>query len=405
MDLQKGKLYWNTTFSNTPSYPCLSEDIECDVLIIGAGSSGAQSAYYLSESDLNVVIVDKRKVGHGSNLTNTALIQYLGDKMFFELVNTFGEEYAVKHMKLCEQAINDIEYADQNLPYCSDFKRRDSLYYASYEEDIKKLEKELYYLHKHDFKAAWLSEKQIGQKYPFKKRAAIYTYNDGEINPYKFTYSLLEQASNKGVHIYEDTEIVGKKLEKECAIFYTKGGNSITANKVIVAAGYEGLEFKKEKNATLISSYAVVTNPVEDLSSWYKRTLIWETARPYIYMRTTADNRIIIGGLDEDTNIAQERDSKLIHKKEKLVNEFNKLFPNITVEPKFYLSAFYGGTHDGLPIIGMYEEFPNCYFIYAYGDNGLVYSMVLSKIVRDIIINGSSPDLNLYLQTRPKLNE
>jgi len=331
MDLQTGKLYWNTTFSNTPSYPQLEEDIKCDVLIIGAGSSGAQSAYYLSESDLKIVVVDKRKVGHGSNLTNTALIQYLGDKMFFELVNTFGEEYAVKHMKLCEQAINDIEYADQNSPYCSDFKRRDSLYYASYEEDIKKLEKELYYLHKHDFKATWLSEEQIGQRYPFKKRAAIYTYNDGEINPYKFTHSLLKQASNKGVHIYEDTEIVGKKLEKERAVFYTKGGNSITADKVIVAAGYECLEFKKEKNATLISSYAIVTNPVEDLSSWYKRTLIWETARPYIYMRTTADNRIIIGGLDEDTNIAQERDSKLIHKKEKLVNEFNKLFPNITV--------------------------------------------------------------------------
>ncbi|MBH0345850.1 FAD-dependent oxidoreductase [Bacillus thuringiensis serovar muju] len=405
MDLQTGKLYWNTTFSNTPSYPRLEEDIKCDVLIIGAGSSGAQSAYYLSESDLKIVVVDKRKVGHGSNLTNTALIQYLGDKMFFELVNTFGEEYAVKHMKLCEQAINDIEYADQHLPYSSDFKRRDSLYYASYEEDIKKLEKELYYLHKHDFKATWLSEEQIGQRYPFKKRAAIYTYNDGEINPYKFTHSLLKQASNKGVHIYEDTEIVGKKLAEECAIFYTKGGNSITANKVIVAAGYEGLEFKKEKNATMISSYAIVTNPVEDLSSWYKRTLIWETARPYIYMRTTADNRIIIGGLDEDTNIAQERDSKLIHKKEKLVNEFNKLFPNITVEPEFYLSAFYGGTHDGLPIIGMYEEFPNCHFIYAYGDNGLVYSMTLSKIVRDVIISGSSPDLNLYLQTRPKLNE
>ena len=56
----------------------------------------------------------------------------------------------------------------KNLPYCSDFKRRDSLYYASYEEDIKKLEKELYYLHKHDFKATWLSEEQIGQRYPFK---------------------------------------------------------------------------------------------------------------------------------------------------------------------------------------------------------------------------------------------
>ncbi len=48
MDLQTGKLYWNTTFPNTPSYPQLEEDIKCDVLIIGAGSSGAQSAYYLS---------------------------------------------------------------------------------------------------------------------------------------------------------------------------------------------------------------------------------------------------------------------------------------------------------------------------------------------------------------------
>ena len=49
----------------------------------------------------------------------------------------------------------------KNLPYCSDFKRRDSLYYASYKEDIKKLEKELYYLHKHDFKAVWLSENKL----------------------------------------------------------------------------------------------------------------------------------------------------------------------------------------------------------------------------------------------------
>lgn len=91
MDLQAGKLYWNTTFPNPPSYPCLEKDIICDVLIIGAGSSGAQSAYYLCDSNLNVVVVDKRKVGHGSNLTNTALIQYLGDKMFLNLLIHLGK--------------------------------------------------------------------------------------------------------------------------------------------------------------------------------------------------------------------------------------------------------------------------------------------------------------------------
>lgn len=403
MDLHTGKFFWTTTLPSPPTYPSLQEDITCDVLIIGAGSSGAQFSHFLSETDLRVVVVDKRKVGHGSNLPNTGLIQYLGEKMFFELVNTFGEEHAVRHFKLCEQAICDIEAASQNLPISSDFIRRDSLYYASCESDIEKLEKELYYLQKHGFKAVWLTEKQLCQKYPFQKRAALYTYNDGEINPYKFTHGLIKQASDKGVQIYEDTEITGQKLEKDTATFFTKNGHAITAKKVIIAAGYEGLEFKKDKNAILGSSYAIVTTPVSDFSSWYKRTLIWETARPYSYIRTTADNRVIIGGLDEDTDIAEERDAKLIHKRDTLLKEFQKLFPNIDVKPEFYFGAFYGGTHDGLPMIGIYEEMPNCYFIYPYGDNGLVYSMVFARIIRDVFINGSSSDLDLYRQTRPFL--
>ena len=172
------------------------------------------------------------------------------------------------------------------------------------------------------------------------------------------------------------------------------------ARYVIIAAGYEGLEFKKEKNAVLTSSYSVVTTPVEAFTDWHKRTLIWETARPYIYMRTTKDNRIIIGGLDDNTTYANDRDSKIIHRRDKLIEEFHKLFPKIEVQPEYYLGAFYGGTHDGLPIIGQYEDFPNCFFLFAYGDNGLVYSGVLSKIIGDLITKGDHPAMGLYLKER-----
>lgn len=92
MDLQSGKLYWPTTVTNPPSYPKLDEDINCDVLIIGAGSSGAQSAHFLCDQGLSVVVVDKRKVGEGGTSTNTALIQYAGEKSFVSLRYTFGEE-------------------------------------------------------------------------------------------------------------------------------------------------------------------------------------------------------------------------------------------------------------------------------------------------------------------------
>ena len=120
-------------------------------------------------------------------------------------------------------------------------------------------------------------------------------------------------------------------------------------------------------------------------------------------MRTTADNRIIIGGLDDNTTYPEDRDSKLIHKKNKLIEEFNKMFPEIQVEPEYYLAAFYGGTVDGLPIIGTYDEYPNSYFLFAFGDNGTVYSQMLAKMIAQDIVEGNSPNMELYLQDRPLL--
>ncbi|HAQ06341.1 MAG TPA: FAD-dependent oxidoreductase, partial [Bacillus bacterium] len=163
------------------------------------------------------------------------------------------------------------------------------------------------------------------------------------------------------------------------------------------------IDIKKEKQISFVSTYTATTNPVDDLSAWYNRTLIWETARPYIFLRTTADNRIIIGGLDDNTVYPEDRDSKLMHKKEKLIEELNKLFPKIKAEPEYYLASFYGGTVDGLPIIGIYDECPNSYFLFGFGDNGTVYSQMLAKIIVEEIVKGNSPDLQLYLQDRPLL--
>lgn len=401
MDLQSGKLYWPTTVVNPPSYPKLETDISCDVLIIGAGSSGAQCAHILCEQGLSVVVVDKRKAGEGSTSSNTALIQYAGEKSFAALSHSFGEKTAARHLKLCEQSINDIERISGQLPLNPNFIRRDSLYYASSKEDISELTDDYALLRKYGFKVDLWDAKQISGLYPFQKEAALYYYDDAEMNPLKFVYGLLEKVKLQGGQVYEHTEITGRRFEKDYALFYTKEHREIRARHVIIAAGYEDSDFKSDKNATLASSYAVITKPVADLSSWHKRTLIWETARPYVYMRTTPDNRVIIGGMDKDTTYAETRDSKTLASKDKLLQAFNLLFPDIQAEAEYYLGAFYGGTHDGLPIIGQYESYPHCYILMAYGDNGTVYNGVLAKIVSDTIQYGSSPDMEIYLQTRP----
>ncbi|WHY94542.1 FAD-dependent oxidoreductase [Neobacillus cucumis] len=407
MNLQSGTYYWPTTFPDAPSYPALEEDLSCDVLVIGGGSSGAQCAYYLAETNLDVAVIEKSTIGSGSTCTNTALLQYSGEKMFTDLINTFGIDYIERHLQLLKEAINEIEKASMSVSIDCEFNRRDTLYSASCAEDVESLKKEYEFLKQHNCELTFLTKEDIEAKYPFSRDAAIYSYNDAEINPFRFTHALLEYAASKGVQIYEHTEMNGHHFDEKQGkmIISTKNGKSIQARYIIFAAGYEGIEMKKEKKASFVSTYTVTTNPVDRFSDWYNRTLIWETARPYLFMRTTRDNRIIIGGLDDNTTYHEDRDSKLIHKKNKLIEEFNKMFPAIQVQPEYYLAAFYGGTLDGIPIIGKYGEFPNSYFLFAFGDNGTVYSQLLSKIIVKEIVEGESPDIALYLQERPLLNK
>ncbi|SDW87093.1 FAD-binding oxidoreductase [Paenibacillus sp. PDC88] len=401
MDLQTGKLYWPATVSSPPIYPPLTEDIQCDALIIGGGSSGAQSAYQLARQGLHVVVVDKRTIGGGSSSTNTALIQYAGDKMLTELAADFGEEKASAHLKLCRQAIDDIEQACSQLPDAADFVRRDSLYYASSEADVPALKQEHALLKKHGFDVDLWDENQIAAKYPFRKSGALYYRNDAEMNPLKYIYGLFEEVRGMGGKVYGGTEITGKKFSSDEAVFYTKSGHQIRTKYVIMAAGYEQMELTPNANATITSSYVVITKPVADLSSWYKRTLLWETARPYMYMRTTPDDRIIVGGMDQETHRSVSRDAHIESGRDQLMKNLSEMFPEIKTEPDYVLGAFFAGTLDGLPMIGRSDEYPNCYHIMAYGDNGTVYNMTLSRIVTDMITKGSSPHLDLYLRSKP----
>lgn len=58
------------------------------------------------------------------------------------------------------------------------------------------------------------------------------------------------------------------------------------------------------------STWAFSTKPqARILSGW--RGLIWEAADPYLYIRTTADGRLLVGGEDEDIDDEASRDALL----------------------------------------------------------------------------------------------
>ena len=64
------------------------------------------------------------------------------------------------------------------------------------------------------------------------------------------------------------------------------------------ATGYESQQYLRQKAGTLHSTFAAVSEPIAPLPARLGRFLMWETARPYFYLHTTQDGRVMIGGED-----------------------------------------------------------------------------------------------------------
>ena len=81
-------------------------------------------------------------------------------------------------------------------------------------------------LKQHGFELTFMTKNDIETNYPFSREAAIYSYNDGELNPFKFTHALFDYAAKKNVRIYENTEMNGHHYDQqqERMIITTKTG-------------------------------------------------------------------------------------------------------------------------------------------------------------------------------------
>lgn len=398
MDLHNGLLFWPTTLVKKPhTNPPIKPHY--DVIIVGAGMSGILTAKALLDEGLKVAVLERNKLGSGSTSANTGLLQYSNDIQLHELSEQIGEEDAVRFYKLCYEAVNQLEKVAQPLQDQADFIRRPSICYASKKSDVKKLEKECAILVKHGFPAEFWNEVVVEQRLPFKAPAALYTQQDAEVNPYKFVVSLAEQLIAQGLDLFENTFANIIEEEGTDIVLRTITGD-FKASQIVYTTGYDRLPYGTMKGADINRSYAIVTEQKPSFEGWYEHALIWETARPYLYMRKTVDGRIIIGGLDEKKAKPAKNQTKVDAMADKLLDQLHELLPGQTFHAPYKYSASFGESLDHLPFIGQHPEQPNHYYLLGFGGNGTVYSMLGSQIIADLIMNRPNDDARLVTLDR-----
>ena len=393
--------------SDTPLWPALDGvphayrppggDLEADVVVIGGGITGALVAHALVSAGRDTIVLDRRDIGRGSTAASTALLQYELDRPLTELREIVGREDADRIYRACSDAIGQLARQVETLRAPVGFSRRESLYLVSRASDLDAHRQERIARRAAGLDAEWVDHDELQRCYGIDRPAGILSTGAAEVDPYALTHALLADGRHRGLRVHARTEVRRVKASEDGVRIRLGEGHSVSCRHVVFATGYETHQFVGVGDARLVSTFAIASVPAALPSPWREsRALIWERADPYLYLRTTADGRVIVGGEDEDFRDPGHRDSLLPAKTERLAHRFRELFPGAELEVERAWAGTFGETRDGLPYIGAHDDWPSCQFAIGYGGNGIVFSVLAAQIVRDAIDGRANPLANLF---------
>ena len=391
MDLTSGYPYWPIRNGLMHIFPPLEEDVRCDILVVGAGITGALLARALALADLDVVVVDERDIGWGSTAASTALIQFEIDTHLTALQEQYGANAAAMAYLACRDAVFELRDISAEIGDI-DFAMTDSLYVASRPRDRVMLEKECQARRQIGFDIHWLTRREIAQIYGVLAHGGILNVPSARLDPYRFTSRLLQRLTKAGTRIYDRTAVTSWHAGSRGILATTRTGATIRSRYLLLAAGYASQHYLRRRVARNHSTYAWITDILKPnaMGPW-SRTLLWESARPYVYMRPTSDGRLIVGGEDDRIDIPARRDRRIEKKVAALEKGLRRLVPALAVQPAFAWAGTFAETADGLPYFGPEPgQSTRVLFAMAYGGNGITYSAIGARLLADRV-RGRSP--------------
>ena len=387
MNLHDGSPFWPVRDGLPGVFPPLVASTTCEIVVIGAGITGAILAQRLARTGHDVVVLDKREAATGSTAATTALVQYELDIPAPQIARKLGESLTLELHAATQRAVKDLVALSQALNDAGPVHRRPTIKLASSKRDVRALNHDFTFRQRLGFGVQWLAAGDLVRDYGMARHGAIRSTESAECDPYLLAHALLRDAVRLGARVHDRVPVRDVLLGADWGdhvMITTDAGHVVRARSVVVAAGYESAPWLPKHPASLRNTYAFVSEPVFDPvgeSPWPDRALLWETAHPYLYLRTTDDGRVLVGGEDDRFRTPIARDRRIRKKVQSLLEKVSSLAPGLSLEPAYSWAGTFGETVDALPRIGPVNGKPNLFVAACYGGNGITFAMVAAELL------------------------
>ncbi|MCP3674692.1 MAG: FAD-binding oxidoreductase [Gammaproteobacteria bacterium] len=377
--------YYAATADQTVNYPKLEGDLQTDVVIVGGGFSGVNTALELIEKGYAVVLLEANRIAWGATGRNGGqIIGGVGGKDPELFVKTIGEEgVQTVHQMGFESgeiirervAKYDID-CDIKWGYCDvAIKPRHMRNFEEWQTYAKQTGNphNLQLLDANEIKQYVGSDNYCG--------GLLNATGNGHVHPMNLCAGEARAAKELGAQIFEQSRVTEIKHGEKVKVL-TEVGSVSAKYLVLCGNAYMGeLVPKLSKKILPSNSSVIATAPLPELlakSVMPSDVAVCDPRTALDYFRLSADNRLLFGGLSNYTGLEPS------NLKATMAKKMLKVFPQLEgIDIEYGWSGQMGIGINRMPQMGRLAD--NAFYVQAYSGHGVAPTHIMGRVIAEMI--------------------
>lgn len=401
--------YWADISDDAPADDgAINQDLDVDVVIIGAGYTGLSCALHLArDHGINAHVLEANKTAWGCSGRNAGFIlKSSGRKPYSQMAKQWGEEVM---RGIYNEMCAGVETVNGLIAEGIDCDQQSSGFIKVAHKPkalaeliaLAKLQKNMF-----GYDVEILSQNEVRRQYMDDHNAhGAIRYQDGfGLNPLKLAWGYQKLARQAGAKIHCSSPVEGWTSHNNKQQLVTPNG-TVTAQKVVIATnGYtpKNLHSLVTDRTLPVLSQIIVTQVLTDeqiaACNFLTSNVVMDTRALKYYYRKLPDNRILFGGRGAITGKGAD-DPYFANR---LLSVLKSSFPSLqNIAYNYAWSGWICMSLDDLPHIYQNDQ-QNVFYGMGYCGSGVSFSAQAGKRLAQKVAEQTVPNLPLYQKALPK---
>ena len=378
---------WRDT-AEASEYECLSQDINCDVAIVGGGITGLTAAYLLKQAGLKSVVLEALRIGGGTTGFSTGNLYCTVDEYLHTIEKKYDMDKVQSVVQSRTEAINLIKSIVREYNIDCELLEVPFYLFAEKEEYAEKVEKEAATLQKAGLSVSVEREFDL----PFPIARVMKLERQAQFNPMKYVKQLAKNIHSNACTIYEGTKVTEYKREEGGVyVVKTATGATVRANKIIMAThtpkGILGIQL-------LIFPYREYAVAFDNSKGTFHPGIYWqidgENKHSIRHYQNGDQNYLLVLGEKHKVGQKENNTENIENLKKYTIEKFK---PGLQ---QYQWGAQHYRASDGLATVGKADKDSEVYMATGFSTDGLTYGTMAAQIITDLITGKDNPYAATY---------